>query len=78
MPRNIREYFKNAPVSRHKYSVRIGTQLARSGIGNMDALCKLLEQEPEKLLGMRNIGPKSLEIIREVCAAYRGERGDTL
>lgn len=74
----VREYFRNAPVSRHKCSVRTGTQLARSGITDMDALCRLLEREPERLRSLRNIGPKSMELICEVCAAYQNERGDAL
>ena len=78
MSQDIREYFRKCTVTGSKRTVYTGTQLARSGISDMDALCVLLEQEPEKLLGMRGIGPKSMEVIHEVCACYQSERGDTL
>ena len=78
MPQDIREYFRKCTVTGSKRTVYTGTQLARSGISDMDALCALLEQEPEMLLGMRGIGPKSMEVIHEVCACYQSERGDTL
>lgn len=76
MSRDILEYFKNVPVSRHKCCIRTGTQLARNGIGDMETLCKLLEREPERLMDMRNIGPKSMMLIREVCKDYQNERSD--
>ncbi len=41
----------------------------------MDTLCRLLEQEPEKLLDLRNIGPKGMAVIRKVCACYDRETG---
>ena len=88
MPKDIREYFRKCTVTGSKRTVYTGTQLARSGISDMDALCALLEQEigrascreqePEMLLGMLGIGPKSMEVIHEVCACYQSERGDTL
>lgn len=78
MPKDVREYFRKYTATGSKRAVYTGTQLARGGISDMDALCALLAQEPEKLLGLRNIGQKRMEVIREVCAAYRKERGDTL
>jgi len=78
MPKDIREYFRKCTVTGSKRTVYTGTQLVRSGISDMDALCALLEQEPEMLLGMLGIGPKSMEVIHEVCACYQSERGDTL
>lgn len=50
---------------------RTGNQLARSGISDMDMLCEMLENTPEKLLGIRNIGPQSMATIQRVCTAFR-------
>ena len=41
----------------------------------MDTLCALLEQNPNKLHVLRNIGPKSMEIIQEACTVYLGQKG---
>lgn len=76
MTQDVRQYFKAHPEETPRLTERTGTQLARSGLREMDALCALLENEPEKLLDIRNIGPKSLLVIQRVCAAYRRERGD--
>lgn len=65
MSRDLREYFKRHSVAGEKRAGYTGTQLTRGGISDMDALYRLLEQEPEKLLGLRNIGPKSMEVIHE-------------
>lgn len=78
MAQDVREYFKNCPSGGQRLAVQTATQLARGGVSDMDVLCRLLAHEPEKLLQIRNIGPKSLNVIRSVCAAYRGERADAL
>lgn len=76
MKQDVRQYFKSYPADSPWLAERTGTQLARSGLRDMDTLCAMLEQEPEKLLDIRNIGPKSLLVIQHICAAYRSERGD--
>ena len=76
MTQDVRQYFKSHPADSPWLAERTSFQLARSGLRDMDTLCAMLEQEPEKLLDIRNIGPKSLLVIQSVCAAYRGERGD--
>ncbi len=76
MTQDVRQYFKSHPADSPWLAERTGTQLARSGLRDMDTLCAMLEQEPEKIEQIRNIGPKSLLVIQSVCAAYRSERGD--
>lgn len=72
---NVREYFKNSPVAKEG-GLAVGTKLARGGIDDMDTLYTLLKDDPEKLLAIRNIGPKSLSVIRSVCEDYcRGKEG---
>lgn len=72
---NVREYFKNSPVAKEG-GLAVGIQLARGGIDDMDTLYTLLKDDPEKLLAIRNIGPKSLSVIRSVCEDYcRGKEG---
>lgn len=71
MTRDVREYFKSCPVGDPRLAIQTGTQLARSGIVDMDALCALLSSEPQKLPGIRNIGPKSLALIYSVCEIYQ-------
>ncbi len=77
MTQDVRAYFAGCPVL-GKSTAATGVKLARGGVDDMDALCDLLEHQPEKLLGIRNVGPKSMIVIRNVCEAYRSERGDTL
>lgn len=76
MTQDIRQYFRSHPADSPWLSERTGFQLVRSGLRDMDTLCAMLEQEPEKIEQIRNIGPKSLMVIQRVCAAYRSERGD--
>jgi len=76
MTQDVRQYFKGRSADSPWLAERTGTQLARSGIDDMALLCELLESQPEKLLDIRNIGPKSMLVIQMVCAAYRKERGD--
>lgn len=76
MAPSVREYFKACPTDNHRLANYTATQLARAGIENMTLLCDLVENQSEKLLNIRNIGPKSMLVIQMVCAAYRRERGD--
>lgn len=77
MAQEVRAYFAGCPVL-GKSTAATGVKLARGGVDDMDALCDLLEHQPEKLLGIRNVGPKSMLLIEKVCAVYRSERGDAL
>ena len=76
MTQDVRQYFKGRSADSPHLAERTGVQLARSGLSDMDTLCTLLESQPDKLLAIRNIGPKSMVVIQMVCAAYRSERGD--
>lgn len=78
MAQEVREYFKNFSLGGQGRTVQTGNQLARGGIEDMDTLCTMLKHEPERLLKIRNIGPRSMAIVQSVCAAYRSERGDAL
>lgn len=75
MTQKVREYFKKCPADNRRLANHTGTQLARGGIDDMALLCELLESDPDKILSIRNIGPKSMGVIRSACAAYRSERG---
>lgn len=75
MTQKVREYFPKCSADNRRLANHTGTQLARGGIDDMDLLCELLEHDPDRVLGIRNIGPKSMGVIRSVCAAYRSERG---
>ena len=77
MTQEVRSYFA-ACHALDASAGAIGTKLARGGIADMDALCALLEEYPDKLLAIRNIGPKSMAVIRGICEVYRSERGDAL
>lgn len=70
MTQDVRTYFA-ACHALDASAGAIGTKLARGGIADMDALCALLEEYPDKLLAIRNIGPKSMAVIRSVCGDYR-------
>lgn len=74
MSREVRDFFRNCPVSEYRYSSRTANQLIRGGIQDMATLCGLLAREPEKLLGLRNIGPLGMEVIRRACASYEEEQ----
>jgi len=74
MAQDVREYFKVCPADNRRLANYTATQLARGGIDDMDILCELAEKQPEKILNIRNIGPKSMCIIRSVCTIYHKER----
>ena len=73
----ILQYFNNyaacADVDKRMLT-KTGTQLARSGLNDMEILCEMLEHEPGKVQKFRNIGPQSIIAIQKVCKAYRQER----
>lgn len=75
MAQKVREYFQKCSADNRRLANQTGTQLARGGIDDMALLCELLESDPDRILSIRNIGPKSMEVIRSVCATYRRERG---
>lgn len=75
MTQGVREYFKSCPADNRRLANYTGIQLARSGIDDMALLCELLESQPERIVCIRNIGPRSMSLIHRVCAAYRSERG---
>ena len=74
MTQDVRQYFKGRSADSPWLAERTGVQLARSGLSDMDTLCNLLENQPEKLLAIRNIGPKSMLLIEKVCERYHNER----
>ena len=78
MTQDVRQYFKERSADSPHLDERTGFQLARGGLSDMNTLCELLENQPERLLAIRNIGPKSMLLIETVCAAYRSERDDAL
>lgn len=75
MTNDIREYFKIYISHDPRFARRTGTQLARGGVCDMDTLCRLLEREPEKLLSIRDIGPKSMALIQSVYKVYHTDGG---
>ncbi len=74
MTKDVRQYFKERSADSPWLVERTGVQLARGGLSDMDTLCELLENQPEKLLDIRNIGPKSMGVIEKVCERYHNER----
>lgn len=74
MTQDVRTYFAGCPVL-GKSAAATGVKLARGGVCDMDTLCRLLEREPEKLLSIRDIGPKSMALIQSVCKVYHTDGG---
>lgn len=75
MVQDVREYFKVCPADNRRLANHTATQLARGGIDDMAILCELVENQAERILNIRNIGPKSMDIINRVCATFRKEMG---
>lgn len=77
MAANVMEYFKtcNDEINIRERS-RIGKQLARGGITDMNKLCALLKYAPEQVAAIRNIGPHSMAIVEKVCAAFQQPRDE--
>ena len=74
MTQDVRQYFKGRSADNPWFAERTGTQLARGGIDDMALLCELLESDPNRILSIRNIGPKSMVVIEKVCERYHNER----
>lgn len=49
---------------------RTALALRRNGVETMEELCLLQRQEPKQLAAFRDVGTKSLALIRAVCADY--------
>lgn len=71
---DLLQYFKSCTLKDQKGVIAVGTQLYRAGIADMELLCGLLEQSPEKVSALRNIGEKRLALARAVCSLYRREQ----
>lgn len=73
MENEVLKYFMNVQGPDYPKSLarRIGLELCRGNISTMSQLCRLCENEPEKLKTLRNIGEKNLTLILEVCADYQ-------
>ncbi|MEA4848105.1 MAG: hypothetical protein VB106_12825 [Clostridiaceae bacterium] len=56
------------------FASRVCNEVMRNGIDDMDTLCQMLKRESKKLLQMRNIGLRSIEVISAVCSAYTNEK----
>ncbi len=75
MEQDVRGYFSRFASSGDVRLARYtGSQLARGGVENMEILCALLADSPEKLLKIRNIGVKSMAVIQRACERYLGEK----
>ena len=77
---DVRRYFHSYMLRRGESNPmlpRTASGFYRGGVTDMDTLCKLLDERPEELLQIRNIGEKSIALTRAVCEAYRQERGGT-
>lgn len=49
---------------------RTSFALRRNGVATMEELCQLLSHSPEKIAELRDVGAKSLALIKEVCLLY--------
>ena len=49
---------------------RASFALRRNGVETMEELCRMMESSPEQLSSLRDVGTKSLELIKEVCFMY--------
>ena len=74
---DVLEYFEQyaIPEGVKKSSIRYtGRQIYRAGITDMCMLCSILQNSPEKIKNLRNIGEKSFELILEICKDYKNIR----
>lgn len=70
----IRKYFAACePIfPQHRTQLRrLSLALCRGGMEQMDELCQIYAQTPERLMMIRSIGTKSLLLIEEVCRQYQ-------
>lgn len=49
---------------------RASFALRRNGVETMEELCRMMENSPAQLSSLRDVGTKSLELIKEVCFIY--------
>lgn len=77
MSNNIKDFFKADQGSNPAFINRVCNEVMRNGINDMDSLCRILKNEHELLLQMRNIGTKSMEVIAAICSVYTNEREKT-
>ena len=49
---------------------RASFALRRNGVETMEELCQMMENSPAQLSSLRDVGTKSLELIKEVCFIY--------
>jgi len=71
---DILEYFEQYAMREDskRSSIRYtGRQIYRAGITDMCMLCDILQNSPEKIKALRNIGEKSFELILEICRDYK-------
>lgn len=70
----VKEYFiayeQQFPEHRSELR-RISLSLRRGGVETMSKLCQMYTGSPERLLQIRSIGEKSIELIGEVCRQYQ-------
>lgn len=55
---------------KHTELRRASFALRRNGVETMEELCRMMESSPEQLSSLRDVGTKSLELIKEVCFMY--------
>ena len=70
----IKDYFaaceQHFPEQRSELR-RISLALCRGGIETMPELCQMYMHEPQRLLEIRSIGEKSIQMIGELCRQYQ-------
>ncbi len=49
---------------------RASFALRRNGVETMEELCQMMENSPAQLSSLRDVGTKSLELIKDVCFMY--------
>ena len=49
---------------------RASFALRRNGVETMEELCQMMENSPAQLSSLRDVGTKSLELIKDVCFIY--------
>lgn len=75
MENEIRAYFSTRDGAGYDGQLLryCATQLCRAGVVDMPSLCRLVGEGSHMLLGLRNIGLKSLTLIRAVCIDFLQE-----
>lgn len=55
------------------YPSSVAHALMRGGIRTIGEARSLLESNPERIIGIRNLGPKKLEVLKELVNKYENE-----